>query len=112
MGDFNARTGELLNYMENDDNCNFMKMRNTPTPKQNNCDKVINRQGKKLIELCQTFDLQILNGRHSRDIWGKFTHYNKNKGASTVDMAVVSDNFIKEIKHFFCSPSARNIGSL
>ena len=90
--------------MENDDNSNFMKMSNTPMQKRNNCDKVINRQGKKLIELCQTFDLQILNGRHSGDIWGKFTHYNKNKGASTVDMAVVSDNFIEEIQHFFVLP--------
>ena len=57
MEDFKART---LDYMENDVNANFMNMRNSPLPKRNNCDKVTNRQGKKLIELCQTFDLQIL----------------------------------------------------
>ena len=98
----NARTGDLLDYMDDEDN--LINKRNTPLPNRNNCDKVINQQGKKLIDLCKTFDLQILNGRHKGDMWGNLTHYNKHKGASLVDVAVVSDNLIKEIKHFFVLP--------
>ena len=48
--------------------------------------------------------MQILNGRHEGDLCGNFTHYNKNKGASQVDVAVISDNFSQEIKHFFVLP--------
>ena len=47
LGDFNARTAELLDYME-DDNCN--KTPNTsqfPLRKRNNCDAQINAHGKK-----------------------------------------------------------------
>ena len=104
IGDLNARTGMLLEYMENGDEDNIANKRNTPLPIRNNCDKIINQHGKKLINLCKAFDLQILNGRNKGDLYGNFTHFNKHKGASLVDVSVISDNFIQEIKHFFVLP--------
>ena len=40
----------------------------------------------------------ILNGRTSADYWGKVTHYNKNKGVSTVDLSIASCNIFETIK--------------
>ena len=36
--------------------------------------------------------MQMANGRFTGDFWGNFTHHNKNKAASTVDLAIISDN--------------------
>ena len=104
LGDFNGRTGNLLDYIEVDNHDSTLFTRDTPMQKRNNCDIETNAQGKKLIDFCKSFDLQILNGRHQGDPWGNFTHYNKNKGASAVDMAIVSDNLAKEIKNFHVLP--------
>ena len=53
-------------------------------------DKIINQQGKALIELCKSTDLKITNGRYSddRDI-GSYTCYKYN-GKSTVDYVLLS----------------------
>ena len=104
LGDFNARSAELLDYMKKD-NCNKEPItRQFPMQKRNNCDKQINAHGKKVIDLCKSFDLHILNGRHDGDPWGAFTHYNKNKGASTVALAVISDSLSRDIKIFYVLP--------
>ena len=46
----------------------------------------------------------ILNGRTNGDFFGNFTHYNKNKGASTVDLAIVSCKSFESIKSFRIMP--------
>ena len=46
----------------------------------------------------------ILNGRTSGDFWGCFTHYNKNKGASTVDIAVGSSSIFEYVNSFRVMP--------
>ena len=38
-----------------------------------------------------------LNGRRRGDYWGNFTHYNKNKGASTVDLSITSCKIFEKI---------------
>ena len=74
--------------------------------KRNNCDKEVNVQGEKLLNLCKSLDLQILNGRNKGDMHGNFTHFNKNTGASAIDYAIVSDNLMENIKSFHVSPQA------
>ena len=64
---------------------------NHPKINRNNYDILFNQEGVKLIDLCKSFDLMVLDGRRSDDYWGSFTHYNNNKGASTVD-------FVKSLK--------------
>ena len=46
----------------------------------------------KLFNLCKGFEMQIANGRFTGDFWGNFTNHNKNKGAPTVDLVIISDN--------------------
>ena len=38
-----------------------------------NRDKYINKNGKKLIELCKMSDLKIVNGRIGKDKYGEYT---------------------------------------
>ena len=65
MGDLNSRTGQLLDYDNQDDEIpgqiNFGRTA-IPTVR-NSCDKQNNQMGLKLVDLCQAHDLQIINGR-------------------------------------------------
>ena len=56
--------------------------------------------GKKLIDLCKTHDLQILNGRTLGDLNGSFTFFDRQQGASTIDYGIVSDSLQPLIKSF------------
>ena len=56
------------------------------------------------MEICKAHDLQILNGRTNGDIEGNFTFYDYNKGASTIDLAVVSDATLNQVKSFNVHP--------
>ena len=73
----NARTGntnefplrnkhELSNYLLEDNHLHT---------NGKNCDTLINQEGIRIIDLCKSFDLMILNGRTNGDYWGNFTHY-------------------------------------
>ena len=93
IGDMNARTGILSDISNNDKfhtNSSVPERHITATTR-NNCDQMIDANGSKLIDLCKSYDMQIVNGRSKGDRWGNFTHSNKNKGESTVDMAILSD---------------------
>ena len=71
---------------------------------RNNCDRQIKQNGRNLINLCRTFHMQIANGRFLGDLWGNFTHHNKNKGESTVDLAIISDTLFEYIEDFKVLP--------
>ena len=105
-GDMNARTSNLLDYTLTNKNeiVNSLIEENHPKIGRQNCDLKVNPEGLKLIDLCKSFDLMILNGRSSGDYWGNFTHYNINKGASTVDLAIVSCKIFDNIKSFRVMP--------
>ena len=49
IGDLNARTGILPEFMENGEEDYLINKRNSPLRIRNNCDKIINRHGKKHI---------------------------------------------------------------
>ena len=101
IGDINARTGETSDFAHSDNlNINYSPTRCVIESKRKNCDKLTNNKGLKLIDICKCYDMQIANGRFIGDCWGNFTHHNKNKGESTVDLAVISDNLFPLTRRF------------
>ena len=67
-GDLNARTGTLDKFFVDPipDELNCFIEANNPTnstKSRQNADNVINSHGKKIIDICRTYNLKILNGR-------------------------------------------------
>ena len=109
MGDMNARTSTLEEYSAHlaDDHqvCSIEIDNHTiPISVRQNCDKETNSHGKNVIELCNTFNLKILNGRSNGDPLGNFTYYDEKLGASLVDYSICSQNFYKHIDNFMTLP--------
>ena len=108
LGDFNARTGNSSDFIENDstelNNFDFQNI----LPEnyiidnhinRNNQDKTCNSQGKDLLELCMSSRLRILNGRYVGDTLGYFTCMTSN-GYSCVDYAIISDSLLTSVEYF------------
>lgn len=68
-------------------------------PTRNSCDQVSNRQGKEFIEMCNDFNLRILNGAFQGDEMGFFT-YSSSLGDSVNDIAAISNSVINKVQHF------------
>ena len=73
MGDFNARTSRLQDYIANDDNSknnNFCNLpgfyQNKTVMQRNNLDDSVNGSGKLLTDLCPEANLRMLNARFVR----------------------------------------------
>ena len=97
LGDFNARTGVLSDRMEsintkyedghvmldNDDaSCTTSQSGRL----RSNSDKIINQMGRRLIDMCRSLNLHMLNGRYGADNEiGKPTC----KNSSTVDYIII-----------------------
>ena len=108
LGDLNARTGTLSDRIEttdtmyedgtvmldNDDaSCTTSQNRRV----RSNSDKAINQMGRRLIDMCRSLNLHILNGRYGGDHdIGKPTC----KNSSTVDYIIISENLSKIISDF------------
>jgi len=90
LGDVNARFGDLDNL--NEDLFPGVHKRKAK-------DLVVNHRGKKILELCQDFELLIINGRGFSDNIGNFTFLNAN-GQSTIDVAIISQNIFDMILDF------------
>ena len=95
IGDFNARTGEQADYIENENNSIQFLQDMLPQDydldspiKRNNLD-ILNQQGNNLLNMCLSSRLRILNGRYLGDSLGYHTYFSKN-GCSTVDYAILS----------------------
>ena len=94
----NARVGLLSDFQKSDKlNSSTQYNRLIKSSPRKNCDRINNECGQNLIEICRSFNLQILNGRVNGDQWGNFTHSNKNCGESTIDLAIVSDALFPHI---------------
>ena len=87
LGDFNARTGKYTDLISKEGN-NYIENDKTETslhpPNRNSFDNIINYHGKRLLEICKTFDLKILNGQTNGDTLGRPTFHGRN-GTSVVD---------------------------
>ena len=101
-GDFNARTGSALDFVDIDQNNhipgdNLFPKRNLR--KRRNYDTHINEHGKSLLDICKSCDLRIVNGRTTGDSFGNIT-YHSPKGISTVDYFVVSHELLSLTENF------------
>ena len=85
IGDFNARTCNLADYIENNE---FSRVKSDSVynmegdvnydmlPERCNSDKCVDMNGTNLIELCKAFELAIANGRIGDGISGKLAFAN------------------------------------
>ena len=98
-GDFNARVGNLQDFIEEDDD--DIDILNLPSnykidkykKERSNQDQHKNSYGEKLIDLAISSKLKILNGRILGDLMGKYTYIGYN-GISTVDYILGSENLL------------------
>ncbi|CAG2245087.1 unnamed protein product [Mytilus edulis] len=108
IGDLNARTGQRADFIVNDSDHinNFdgfdLLPENYITDSEinrNNQDTSVNTVGTKLLDLCLSSRLRLLNGRFLGDSLGYYT-YMSSSGFSTVDYAVVSESLLSSVKYF------------
>lgn len=104
LGDLNARTSVLCDYIENDSDigieCEEMYDVDCVKIKRTSQDKVpVCSRGKQLIELCKAARLRILNGRTLGDSFGSYTCHQP-KGSSVVDYCISSEENLVNIPYF------------
>ena len=94
-GEFNVRTGELDDFIVDDDIAHIYDIDWYPEDnfnvKRKSRDKEgrINSSGLYLLDMCKTFGIHIANGRSDGDPDGEFTFCTSN-GASVVDYVIAS----------------------
>ena len=87
MGDLNARTGKYSDSVCKEGNSFITNGQSEFSPcstQRNSFDNELNSHGKRLLEICNSADLRILNGRVSGDSLTRVTFDGK-KGVSVVD---------------------------
>lgn len=105
-GDLNSRTGTEDDSISADGNsyiCRFLnKTNHSAYPHRRNCDPVVNRHGKELLQICRSLGLYVANGRIRGDTFGKHTFCSP-LGNSTVDY-VITDIDPMSIRAFTVKP--------
>ena len=106
MGDMNARISNQADFIINENNIHEPLDNLLPDNyntdyniNRYSVDKILNGQGKSLLDLCIGSQVRILNGRFIGDAIGNFTCY-KTNGASTVDYALTDVDLISNIIFF------------
>ena len=104
LGDFNARTGTGLDYINNEDNTDMpdvydYQVDSVASYPRGNMDTGTNSYGEKLLSLCKSVPLRICNGRKIGDILGDYSCYTWN-GKSAVDYCMVSPRLYHQIQSF------------
>lgn len=87
IGDLNARTGIMESYL------NFKQA------KRHSADSVLNNEGKKILDLCNSYGLAIVNGCTTGDLEGNFTFIGGN-GCSVIDYCLIGMDWEKNIMDF------------
>lgn len=106
MGDFNARTGsqpefdarELAEWEQMAAHTDVaappqvgqLRQLCTNLPQRRSKDRVTNAMGKRVLELCRTYGLTILNGRLPGDEEGAWTFYGPGGSRSVIDYMICS----------------------
>lgn len=108
IGDFNSRTRNDDDFIENDDLVknlqqnvrNFFNYENDVSmDKRINPDNVRNEYGTRLLNLCKATGLRILNGRDPDKFSNDFT-FNGTNGMSTIDYLIANPVLFPHIKTF------------
>ena len=105
LGDFNARTNTLEDFISKDGN-NFINdtSENCLQPKNRlNFENQINNHGKQLINLCKNCDMKILNRRTKGDSFGRAT-FHGNNGISVVDYIICDQELFRNTNYFVVKP--------
>jgi exonuclease III len=111
-GDFNARVSNKADYILAETGIERVVRQaenlvtNTNLPVRVSCDVHSNAFGSKLLDLCKSTGLCIVNGRTGKDgSKGEFTCY-ASRGSSVVDYVLTSaDNFVLIKDFFVCEPT-------
>lgn len=109
-GDFNSRTGRHVDFIEND-SLNHIPPEiisdyicdNDCTSHRQSEDRIVNRHGRNLLDLCISTNMRMLNGRFIGDYFGNFTYFKvvkDNTYTSTIDYTLVSEDLLQSVKHF------------
>ena len=104
LGDLNARTGILQDYIVDDDvehmnDIDQWYISSSFNAPRKSKDKTVNKFGLALIELCCEFDVHMLNGRHTHDVDGNFT-YISTSGCSVIDYIILSSDMMNVVRKF------------
>ena len=107
-GDLNARTGEVSGHVDDDDHCIYVRVgfdgaasskSRVSLPKRHSHDTTLNQYGRCLLDLCNTSEMIILNGRTLGDSSGKYTCHEV-AGSSVVDYTLVHRDSFQEVQYF------------
>ena len=111
IGDFNAGTSDKDDFITNDviENDILREVSGIPTyetdtvlPTRVNPDKTVNKCGRKLLPLCKSSGLRILNGRHSHGLDRDYTFMGA-RGLSVVDYFISTPTVFHLIEKFIIS---------
>ena len=100
-GDFNGRTGNFPDFIINDST--FPKSTQDILPSDYSCDicserlsrdKIVNFQGKLLLETGIETKSRIINCRLLGDSVGNFTNFDPRSGCSLIDYCIVSEDIL------------------
>ena len=109
MGDLNGRTRMEEDFVRDDldkhspiNEAYYQKDTPLHRLRSNRDPHPVDEQGRKIIDLCKTSALRILNGRTYGDIQGNFTRYPSilHENPSTIDYALCSNDLISDIHSF------------
>ena len=106
-GDFNARTGEDLDFIPSAGLDRFVDLPfsvDNHLPGRMNCDKIVNTFGRKLLSLCKENSLFIVNGRLEK---GEYTFHGTHRNRSinsTVDYLITSESDFQFVDNFRVIP--------
>ena len=67
--------------------------------RRNSYDNELNNHGKRLLEICKSADLKILNGSVCGDILGRATFHGRN-GISVIDYAICDQETFSNVANF------------
>ena len=102
MGDFNSRTGKYSDTVSQEGNnviSNDQSEAAFQPAQRNSFDNVINSHGKRLLEICKTLDLRIVNGRANGDTLGRPTFHGEN-GMSVIDYVICDQYTLLNVNSF------------
>ena len=116
--DFNTRTATEPDFCTNDDIGTFLDStlpyeQDNPLLRSNTDKKQVDINGEKLLNLCKTTGLRIINGRFLGDLSGYFTCHNHVGNPSVIDYMIATPAILNCIDTFYVrDPSEFSIHSL
>ena len=102
MGDFNSRTGKFSDsvcHNGNDFITNDQSASSLNLTRRNSYDNELNNHGKRLLDICKSSDLKILNDRVSGDTLRRAT-FDERNGVSVIDYAICDQDTLLNVANF------------